>query len=247
VVIAKKFWLPKHGSSKTEYEDACSIASQDLRFAVADGATEASFSGIWAKQLVRAFAGKRLSLPLQLDELKPLQAQWYSIVHRNPLPWYAEEKVNNGAFAAFLGLELTEEKNGAGVLKQTWRASVAGDTCLVQIRKNSILDSFPFKNSISFNNHPNLLGSLIFFNESSDRLISHHVGTWGSDDVFFLMTDALACWFFRSYEQGQEPWNILSNLDAERKVSFESFVVGLRSTGAIKNDDVTLVCINVSA
>ena len=246
VIDAKEFWLPKHGSTDAEYEDASSIALKDFRFAIADGATEASFSGIWARQLVRAFTGKKFSLPFQLEELKPLQARWQTIVHRHPLPWYAEEKVSNGAFAAFLGLELSEE-NGADGLKRTWRASAAGDTCLVQIRGNEIQNAFPYKDSASFNNHPDLLGSTNIFNGTGEGLISHQTGTWGCDDVFFLMTDALACWFFKSVEQGQEPWNILRDLDTEAQGSFEDFVAGLRSANVMKNDDVTLVRVDILA
>ncbi|MEI8291173.1 MAG: hypothetical protein WCH99_17030 [Verrucomicrobiota bacterium] len=245
-IEAKAFWLPKHGSTEAEYEDAYSISIPDSRFAIADGATEASFSGMWAKQLVRAFTGKKIAIPLQLEELKPLQARWHTFVHRNPLPWYAEEKVSNGAFAAFLGLELSEENTADG-LKRNWQVSAAGDTCLVQIRGNSILEAFPYKDSGSFNNHPDLLGSANIFNENSSKLISHHAGTWGCEDVFFLMTDALACWFFKSAEQGQEPWNILRDLDTEAQVSFKDFVAGLRSSSSMKNDDVTLVRVDILA
>src|SRR5438105_1448999 len=119
-IYHKEFWLPKLGSTRTEYEDASSIAKDRFRFAVADGATEASFSGVWAKQLVRAFTSKKLSIPLLLEELKPLQSKWESIIHRHALPWYAEEKANNGAFAAFVGLELLQECLDAGT-KRTWR------------------------------------------------------------------------------------------------------------------------------
>lgn len=245
-IDAREFWLPKHGSTDAEYEDASSIALKDFRFAIADGATEASFSGIWAKKLVRAFAKKEISVPLPLEALKPIQAEWLKIVHRRPLPWYAEEKVNNGAFAAFLGLELSEEA-GAGGVKRTWQASAAGDACLVQIRGNKIHDAFPYKDSASFNNHPDLLGSTNIFNGSGEGLISHQTGTWGCDDVFFLMTDALACWFFKSVEQGQEPWNVLRDLDTEAQGSFEDFVAGLRSANAMKNDDVTLVRVDILA
>jgi hypothetical protein len=34
------------------------------------------FHGVWAKQLVRAFTNRQLSIPIALDELKPLQSRW---------------------------------------------------------------------------------------------------------------------------------------------------------------------------
>ena len=53
-------WIQKAGSPEEEYEDAFwprrSVSGESRQketFAIADGATESSFSGVWAKQLVR--------------------------------------------------------------------------------------------------------------------------------------------------------------------------------------------------
>jgi hypothetical protein len=242
-IYATEFWLPKHGSTEAEYEDAFGVAPDKSRFAVADGATEASFSGIWAKQLVRAFTSRKLSSPLSTEELNPLRTKWQTIVHRHPLPWYAEEKASSGAFAAFVGLELME-KSPEGE-ERKWRASAAGDTCLVQVRGNAILEAFPYADSSHFNNRPDLLCSSPAFNGNATTPVSHRTGAWGCEDVFFLMTDALACWFFKEAEQGGQPWNALRDLDTDAQVSFEHFVKDLRATGRMKNDDVTLVRVDI--
>jgi hypothetical protein len=244
-IDTKKFWVPKNGSSEAEYEDACSFAKSDGRFAVADGATEASFSGIWAKQLVRAFRKKELSVPITPAELKPLQEEWQKNVHRRPLPWFAEEKLNAGAFAAFVGLELLNDKIQAGT-KRIWRATAAGDSCLVQIRGNEIFEVFPLTDSASFSNRPTLLCSVPSLNGHGEFVTSIG-GTWGCDDVFFLMTDALACWFLRERERGSQPWNTLRDLDTNGQMSFEEFISKLRTNGHIKNDDVTLLRIDILA
>ena len=141
-IYAKEFCLPKNGNTEAENDDSFSSAKDKSRFAVADGATEASFSRQWAKQLVRAFTTNKLSIPIALDELKPLQSRWEQFVHRHPLPWYAEEKASRGAFAAFVGLEFLEEKK--------WRATAAGDSCLVQVRGDEIVKAFPLTDSASF-------------------------------------------------------------------------------------------------
>jgi hypothetical protein len=242
-IYAKEFWLPKRGSTDAEYEDAFSIAEDGFRFAIADGATETSFSGVWAKQLVRAFTSKKLSIPIVLDELKPLQSRWENIVHRHPLPWYAEEKVSSGAFAAFVGLELLRENSEAGMLR-TWRAIAAGDSCLVQVRDDEVI-GFPLTDSASFGSRPNLLCSSAASNGSAGDLLLNCSGRWSCEDVFFLMTDAIACWFFKEREQGEKPWNLLRDLDTNGHASFENFVGDLRSESRMKNDDVTLVRIDV--
>lgn len=236
-IYAKEFCVPKNGNTEAENDDSFSSAKDKSRFAVADGATEASFSREWAKQLVRAFTAKKLSIPIALDELKPLQSRWGEFVHRHPLPWYAEEKASSGAFAAFVGLEFLEEKK--------WRATAAGDSCLVQVRGNEIIKAFPLADSVSFGNRPNLLSSISSANGNNTELVMHCDGSWGCEDVFFLMTDALACWFFKELEQGNKPWNLLRDLETQDGVPFQKFVAGLRSEQRMKNDDVTLVRIDI--
>jgi hypothetical protein len=244
-IYAKEFWLPKRGNTKAEYEDASHCAPDNCRFALADGATETSFSGIWAKQLVRAFTNRKLSVPVAIEELKHLRTKWRQIVHRHELPWYAEEKADAGACAAFLGLEFSEHNSETGT-ENIWRATATGDSCLVQVRANEILKAFPLGESASFNNCPILLCSRPAFNETGrDDLIMASSGSWGCDDIFLLMTDALACWFFKEHEQGNRPWSVLRDLDAEGHISFEELVSDLRSDGRMRNDDVTLVRIDI--
>jgi len=244
-IYAKEFWLPKSGNSDAEYEDAFSIAEDRFRFAVADGATETSFSRVWAKQLVRAFTNKRLSIPIALEELKAIQSRWEKIVHRHPLPWYAEEKASCGAFAAFVGLELSQEHSDAGTQRR-WRAIAVGDSCLVHLRGDQVI-GFPLADSGSFSSRPNLLSSSPTSNGNASDLLLSISGSWGCEDVFFLMTDALAWWFFKEQEQGNRPWRLLRDLDTQDHVSFEKLVADLRSEGRMKNDDVTLLRIDALA
>jgi len=241
-IYAKDFFLPKRGNTEAEYDDSFSSAKDKTRFAVADGATEASFSREWAKQLVRAFTAKKLSIPIALDELKPLQSKWQKFVHRHPLPWYAEEKANTGAFAAFVGVEFLEDAQES---LKIWRATAVGDSCLVQVRANEVIEAFPLAHSTSFGNRPNLLSSTPNSNESIAEFVMQCGGFWRCEDAFFLMTDALACWFFQELEQGNKPWTILRDLDTQGSVSFQKFIDDLRFEGRIKNDDATLMRIDI--
>src|SRR5438093_12608663 len=191
---AKPFWLPKDGSTEAEYEDVFFPRrdrryqiTRRLRFAIADGATEASFSKLWAKLLVKGFVRKRLSVPLSLEQLKPMQDQWEKIVRAKPLPWYAEQKLSSGAFASLLGLEL--EKNCSEYrMERVWQATAVGDSCLVQVRGDEIIKAFPVTESSSFTNRPNLMASLSVLNGSDTYMVQSEAGTWGFDDTFFLMT-----------------------------------------------------------
>ena len=136
--------------------------------------------------LVAAFVRERLDVPIALDQLRPIQDKWAAIVHRKPLPWYAEEKLASGAFSAMLGLELRDGCCDRET-KRVWRATAAGDNCIVQVRGNDITAAFPIGDSASFSNRPHLLSSLPELNEGRNELVQSSHGTWESGDTFLLM------------------------------------------------------------
>jgi hypothetical protein len=71
-------------------------------------------------------------------------------------------------------------------------------------------------------------------------------GSGGPDDHFYLMTDALAHWFLSEWERGGEPWTVLQDFDVNSEApAFRDWLEGLRREGRIRNDDVTLVRIEV--
>lgn len=248
-VHTQSFWLPKEGSSESEYEDACfprkkwRRRGQRLRFALADGATEASYSGVWARLLVISFVRRAIGFDFTPQEIKPIQTKWKKRVHGKSLPWYAEEKLASGAFSSLLGLELSEEDSGVQV-KHLWRAAAFGDSCLVQMRGDKIIAAFPLDDSASFTSRPDLLSSLPASQNATEGAVMNIEGSWECDDTFFLMTDALGCWFFKEKEAGRQPWNTLRDLDTTGQLPFPSWVASLRASGAMKNDDVTLIRID---
>ena len=162
-----------------------------------------------------------------------MQDQWEKIVRAKPLPWYAEQKLSSAAFASLLGLEL--EKNcSESRTERVWQATAVGDSCLVQVRGDEIIKAFPVTESSSFTNRPNLMASLSVLNGSDTYMVQSEAGTWGFDDTFFLMTDALACWFLKEREIGKQPWNLLRDLGTQGQVSFREFVAKLRSSRAMQ-------------
>jgi hypothetical protein len=247
--FSEAMWVQKAGNPEEEYEDAfwpdgnVSGESRDeVSFAVADGATESSFSGIWAEQLVRAYGRGRIDPANTNTSLGSRQRAWKRFVGRKPMPWYAEEKVRSGAFSTILGLTLRDtDKSGSS---GSWDAFAVGDSCLVHVRSDEILKTFPLSRAAEFNNNPFLLGS----NPDSNKEIEPHIqtvsGRWEREDKFYLMTDALAAWFFREVEDSRTPWHILRDLDTE-DLPFRTWIEGLRSTRQIRNDDVTLYRIEI--
>ena len=230
------FWTPKRGNTPEEYEDAfwpprpLTINSKLARFAVADGATETSFAGSWAQILTRAYCRDQLNGRKIRKHLPRLRQEWFSSIETHSLPWYAEQKLTGGAFAALLGLTLS---NGE------WQGTAIGDSCLFQVRGGRVLTTFPITNSKDFNNRPALLSSNSSNWNSELATIACARGPWEADDVFYMMTDAMACWFMRSIENGAQP-EMVFDCDQE----FHRWIEDLRESG-MRNDDVTLLRITV--
>jgi hypothetical protein len=240
-VDQQAFFLPKAGNSAADYEDAYYKPATSLpkhrtcRFAIADGATETSFSGRWAELLVNAYGEGKIDDRLNAGDLEPLRQQWRTEVSGKPLPWYAEEKVRLGAFSSLLGLRLL--KDGAQL---KWFAVASGDSCLFQLRGSRLLSAFPLKRSSDFTSRPALLSS-----NGGEGAAMRCSGRWKERDTFFLMTDALGCWFLRSAEGNGRPWETLLDLHGDAQ-AFAQLVDELRATGQLRNDDVTLLRIRAT-
>lgn len=247
----RAFWLPKAGNSASDYEDAfwprkpLDQTSHSIRMAVGDGATETSFSAHWARLLVRDYGSGRLTPGSIGVRLPSLQRRWRRQVGKRPLPWYAEAKLSDGAFSSLAGLTVEDERcetNSDG----RWEAMVIGDSCLFQIRDMRMITSFPLGRSEEFDSRPSLIPSVESSHSRLDDDLRAVGGRCRPGDLFYLMTDALACWLLWMLE-GDEG-NILNSLDQiQTQADFEEIVRDQRKirlsdgTSPLKNDDVTLL------
>ncbi len=68
------------------------------------------------------------------------------------LPWYAEQKVETGAFATFLGLTIDKGENSFEII-------AVGDCTFFQISNNELKFSFPIQSIEDFGNTPNLIST----------------------------------------------------------------------------------------
>ena len=235
---ARSFRLPKHGSAESEYEDAIARSpgrAHPRRFAVADGASESSFARLWAELLAEAYAGGVLSAESIVADLQPLQERWNAAVATRPLPWYATEKVRSGAFAALAGLTLDEDG--------TWRALAVGDCCVVHVRDDAILRSFPLESAAAFDNRPRLLSSNPERNAHLEALNPVACGTWQTGDGFLLMSDAIAAYVLRCVLDEGHP--VRETLGFLGKRGFARWVEERRAARALRNDDVSLLKVQV--
>ena len=261
---------PKHGNSPDEYEDAwCTsppisadageIAGESIRVSVADGASESPFAARWAHMLVDNFSAAPLaalqSVTNVLEVLDAIGTYWPRVMESyaasrtlsgRPLKWYEELAIGRGAFATLLAADLTLPVSPTSCAPQHDEGYLhvvsIGDTCMFQIRDDNLLVAFPAMLSAEFGNNPALVGS-----KHSDRefLREHtlmHSGSVAQGDDFFICTDALALWFTEQVESGCKPWTVLRDLQA---IGFPEWLDDTRRTGDLRNDDVTLIHVDL--
>ena len=237
----KAFRVVKHGNAVEDYEDAGAGDIRSGRFAVADGASEASFAGIWAKLLAERFVKDNGKPWRDLEWIAALRKQWAAEVDGKPLPWYAEEKRELGAFATFLGLVFRPSAVGENGY---WRAIAVGDCGLFQIRGGKLVQAFPMTRSADFSNRPRLLRSRWRGADELDVDRERAHGRWQPQDRFLLMTDALAQWFLLRTEQRKDPLAEISDLLSDN-ADFSEWVTERRRQSLLRNDDVTLLVVDV--
>ena len=250
----RELWLPKWGNDPEEYEDAFRVAYPKrigasgcgvARIAVSDGASESAFAREWANALTDAFVARPLALCGLTEDaldvwLRPAQEAWRSEIPWDRLPWHGEAKARAGAFATFLGLTIGAAPDSSGRL--SWQSLAVGDSCLFVIRDDRLWLSFPLEDASQFNDNPALICSNP--DNAGDlwdgvRLQS---GECATGDLFILASDALACWFLLETAVGEKPWTSLAALDSS---GWDAWVGERRRGGRMRNDDMTLVMIEV--
>lgn len=276
------FWLAKAGNTPDEYEDAFCAGKWNggrVPLAIADGATESLLSRHWANLLVKRFVRQPFQ-PRTLDvwlsnTLRAWQHEKRAYIRKrelnnNPVQWYEEPGLEAGAFAAFLGMTLARAQNA-----WRWNVVAIGDCCLFQVRANVLLCAFPLKEANAFSNRPFLLSSNPARNRDLAQRFEFAHGKAQRGDRLYLMTDALAAWFLRAYEQGAAPWLQLDSFcdDAHKDLSgflryrrweyiahrtthersgaetqiFADWIQAQRAAHMMRNDDVTLMRLEIQA
>ena len=251
-ISVQGFSCPKKGNSVLENEDDFKPRPRSalvgplrlFRCAVSDGASDASFSSEWARLLTAAYVLKGPMAAKKLYRvLKVYRPLWSHYVASKPLPWYAQAKAENGSFATLLGLTLTSSDDGwAG----TWKALAVGDSCMFQVRGAELICSFPLRESGDFGNFPALIPTNLQHDHAWRAALKTDKGRWRPEDSFLLTTDALAQWAFSQAERGEVPWGQFRDVGiSEESPAFAEWIDTLRDEGSLRNDDATLLRVDV--
>jgi hypothetical protein len=219
--------VPKSGGDATDYEDAASIADRNwpVRAAVADGATESVYAGLWADMLVDTFVEVGPDPAALISAVQTRQSEWHAAVQERAAeqPWYVQAKAEEGAFAT--GLVLSVHDDG------TWAAASIGDCGLFHLQDDDA-QGWPTDDPEAYTNRPALIPS-----RGADRIPTPDTtsGRWTPGDTFLLATDAVAAWLLRVGPR--------TVLDADASV--DARVETARADETLRNDDATLLILKM--
>jgi hypothetical protein len=251
------FSTQKDGNAPHEWEDGAACGSfgdthgagpSVVRFAVMDGATETYESRAWVCQLLGWFMSQDPAGAASWPELerasmtawfKSMQEQWPAVA---PVPGdvIEQRKYEQGTLATFVGGQLI----GLDTPRPTWEAAALGDAVLFHVRDGRLVEHFPPLRSADFGTAPNGIGTLPkWLGRMSEQLLFRR-GQLAPGDMIFAATDAFAQWMISCLEKGDTAlWPLLGGL--VHPSVFSQLVTAQRGTGAMKNDDVTLMRIRL--
>ncbi len=235
------FSVPKMGEAESTNQDRLAHSADGCVSAISDGAGSSLYPGEWANILVDSFC-RNPSLMLSNYQhskqwLSPLQEEWrqfYLDKLRSPSKkwWQGGSRTKSHGSATFLGLVLSDN-NG-------WSAIAVGDSCLFQYSQGDSLLSFPLQASAEFKSTTSCFSSLPEY-PSAIPVIKE--GSYAVGDCFLLATDALSQCILAGQENQSMDWTQV--LDVDSHEAFKDLIVRLRHRKQIKNDDTSLIRVQI--
>ena len=249
LITTRHFLFPKAGNEYSECEDALSISDQNMRFCIADGASDSFDSRSWARTLARNWTlrrwrlngvGSSFSEHQFCERVWSLAAQWNETWQCRALPWYAEEKARRGAHAAFLGLLI--RRYGCSL---EWRALAVGDCCsFVVTEEGELISSFPLTSPDQFTNAPNLISTNVAYREDLSTHIQQTTGALSKGNILLMMTDAMADWYLRTtIADSARTRRFLDCVRQNDRRSLTSLIQIERDNRLMRNDDIAIIYI----
>jgi hypothetical protein len=249
------FHEAKVGSADHEWEDGAGwdagdpAAGRDARCIVVDGATEAYDSIRWVGQLVRSFLGVDAAgdgPALTRDGMDAwfgrMQDRWQATAPAEFGSIFEERKFHqDGSFATLLGCEIS----GLHGTRPSWLAVALGDTVLFQVRGTGMVAQFPALGADDFGLDPDGVSTQPSTRDWMRTRLGSASGELAVGDRLYLATDALANWMVRAAgTDGPWLWRTLDGLhDPE---AFRRTLADRRRSGEMKNDDVTLMRVEIT-
>ncbi|MCA9268268.1 MAG: protein phosphatase 2C domain-containing protein [Planctomycetales bacterium] len=238
---AKIFWLAKDAAHAEQYQDAFALDERRGVAAIADGVSSSLFSAQWAKIITQGVIAAPPDVRDPASLFPWLAAQrkaWNAQVDTDNLAWHQKAKLQQGAQATLLWVEVTPAAAGRARLK----AFAVGDCLLFHARGSQNLRAFPIESSQLLENNPHALCSI---ESKNDQTLPFQVleEDCQPGDLLVLCTDAVAAWALKALEEGATLlWRDFWNLSPD---DWAEYVGRLRQEQRMRYDDATLMLLRV--
>jgi hypothetical protein len=198
--------VAKDGSSAVQNEDACRLehlphgpAGSGLLLALADGATEAVYSGPWARALVAGAdpAWPLLDPPAWNERLNVIRRQFAPLDPDAAVPWYVRNKyLAQGSQATLLAATLMPVADRS---ERVLRVAAIGDCSLFLLRAPGQCFTFPLVTAAEFGQSPALVA-----NRPQPGLTPRCCQAQvEADDLILACSDALGRWLLQAMETNE--------------------------------------------
>jgi hypothetical protein len=242
------FTLAKDAEHPGENQDVCRVDGARGVAVIADGVASGIFSRRWAEILTEAVVADPpdpADRPAFAARLAAWREAWAAGVDVASLAWFQKAKMRQGAFSTLLWvrLDMLEPTDPARPPGFRLRGHAIGDSCLLHVRGQEVLRTFPIQHSAELEADPVVLGSLDL---GRDHLLEFR--SLETDcrpgDLVVLCTDAVAQWALRGQEQGRPPsWDRYAAMD---EAQWREEISDLRERREMRYDDATLAVLRVS-
>jgi len=255
-LTVRPFQVPKIGNVAEECEDAFFWDEAKQLFAIADGATDSAFQRLWAMLLVKGFVSHPPNFSKSEEIvfgspprvrtwfggwLQSQQEKWNESIDWDNIPWHGQNKARQiGGLATFMGIHLSSNES-------LWRGIAIGDCNLFQFRKETdwyVTWWGPLIYADEFGTNPAALSSISKNYAVTWNYVTWIAGQYYPGDVIVLTTDALGAWLTSAiWERQRNSWQSLLNLQSQEE--FSRFIDNLRKEKNIKNDDTSMLTIQI--
>jgi hypothetical protein len=245
---SKTFWLAKDAAQPEQYQDAYALDGKRGIAAIADGVASSLFSSLWARILTDGVIANPPDIhdPHSLfGWLGQQRARWSGSIDINSLAWHQKAKIQQGAQATLLWLQVLPPDPHDTQCRTLPRllAYAVGDCTLIHARGSQMLRAFPIEHSRLFENNPQAIASIDGKHDESLPLMALE-DYCQPGDLLVLCTDAVGAWALKALEDGATLlWRDFWNMTQE---DWAAYIGRLRQEQRMRYDDATLVLLKIS-
>lgn len=248
----RAFITHKKAERFVDCQDRFSINCDTKSVAVSDGMSQSIFQKIWAEILVDTYAKDACWHPAEDIENKKVRDE-LSAIWRNRVNNRLREQQEEGKATYLAEGMLAEGKSAGATLAgirfngQSWNGDVLGDTCVIEVQNDKIVQIHTSQDTDTFDNYPDYYDSNpIKEGKGKPMAIS---GLLQPNGLLLIVSDPFSDLFCELLKQDEAKVSALlvRLLSLKTHEEFEKLISDLRANAHMHNDDSTLVMIEYDA